>query len=229
MVVRMSMNMLIVTMTRVVVMVMERSLRYTVPLLIFGPINLGTRNDVLSQLGASEELASPTPPAMSCCASFSLRRSKILAEIFGTALQHSMSWSYLSLNPDYVSSIRQPLNSTTSIQTSVCGTLFRASSMPADAAQAGDRNGAAAPIVKLSRLALKDALLELEIVARKTRDASSAAVLQLFQSAEKRLGVEVDIPDPAQRNLFQIHVLAVEELLSQVRSQAMATLEVPDS
>ncbi|CAJ1383838.1 unnamed protein product, partial [Effrenium voratum] len=79
----------------------------------------------------------------------------------------------------------------------------------------GDGSGAAAPITKLSRLALKDALLELEIAARKTRDASSSAVLQLFQSAEKRFGLEVEIPDPALRNLFQLHVLAVEELLAQ--------------
>ncbi|CAJ1383839.1 unnamed protein product [Effrenium voratum] len=92
-------------------------------------------------------------------------------------------------------------------------------------AEEGDGSGAAAPITKLSRLALKDALLELEIAARKTRDASSSAVLQLFQSAEKRFGLEVEIPDPALRNLFQLHVLAVEELLAQVRSQALATLE----
>ncbi|CAJ1347524.1 unnamed protein product, partial [Effrenium voratum] len=92
-------------------------------------------------------------------------------------------------------------------------------------ADEGDGSGAAAPITKLSRLALKDALLELEIAARKTRDASSSAVLQLFQSAEKRFGLEVEIPDPALRNLFQLHVLAVEELLAQVRSQALATLE----
>ena len=51
--------------------------------------------------------------------------------------------------------------------------------------------GASAPISTLSRLAFKDALLELEVAARKTREASSQAVQKLFQSAEKSLGVEV--------------------------------------
>jgi len=85
-------------------------------------------------------------------------------------------------------------------------------------------NGAAAPIAELSRLALKDAVLELGAGARKTWDVSSAAVLQLWQVAEKRLGVEVDIEDPAIEGLFALHVLAVEELCSRVRTQADATL-----
>ena len=51
--------------------------------------------------------------------------------------------------------------------------------------------GASAPISTLSRLAFKDALLELEVAARKTREASSQAMQKLFQSAEKSLGVEV--------------------------------------
>mmetsp|Transcript_81349 Transcript_81349/g.242446 ORF Transcript_81349/g.242446 Transcript_81349/m.242446 type:complete len:303 (-) Transcript_81349:115-1023(-) len=86
----------------------------------------------------------------------------------------------------------------------------------------GER-GAAAPIAVLSKLAFKDALLELEATVRKTRDASSAAVLQLWQVAEKRLGVEVDIEDPALRGLFGLHVVAVEELCSRVRAQAEVT------
>merc|ERR1719412_1249158 len=85
-------------------------------------------------------------------------------------------------------------------------------------------NGAAAPIAELSRLALKDAVLELGAGARKTWDVSSAAVLQLWQVAEKRLGVEVDIEDPAIEGLFALHVLAVEDLCSRVRAQADATL-----
>lgn len=75
----------------------------------------------------------------------------------------------------------------------------------------------------LSKLAFKDALLELEATVRKTRDVSSAAVLQLWQVAEKRLGVEVDIEDPALRGLFGLQVVAVEELCNRVRAQAEVT------
>jgi len=85
--------------------------------------------------------------------------------------------------------------------------------------------GAAAPISTLSRLALKDAILELEIAARKTKDASTSAVLQLRQRAEQKLGLEVEIADPAMRSLFEEHVLKVDELLLEVRRQATATLE----
>mmetsp|Transcript_35605 Transcript_35605/g.111104 ORF Transcript_35605/g.111104 Transcript_35605/m.111104 type:complete len:301 (+) Transcript_35605:37-939(+) len=84
--------------------------------------------------------------------------------------------------------------------------------------------GAAAPISVLSRMALKDALLEIEVVARKTRDVSSAAALQAWQLAEKGLGLEVDIEDPALRGLFGLHVVAVEELCNRVRAQAETTL-----
>jgi len=90
-------------------------------------------------------------------------------------------------------------------------------------AAASPTEGAAAPISVLSKLAFKDALLELEATVRKTRDVSSAAVFQLWQVAEKRLGVEVDIEDPALRGLFGLHVLAVEELCSRVRDQAEVT------
>ncbi|CAE8647217.1 unnamed protein product, partial [Polarella glacialis] len=85
--------------------------------------------------------------------------------------------------------------------------------------------GAAAPISKLSKLALKDAILELEVAARRTRDATSSAALQLWQTAERGLGREVEIDDPAIRSLFSLHILAVEDLLSQVRTQVAATLE----
>ena len=79
--------------------------------------------------------------------------------------------------------------------------------------------GASAPITTLSRLAFKDALLELQVTARKTREASFEVLQRLFQSAERRLGVEVEIEDPAIRSLFQVHVLAVEELLQQARKR----------
>mmetsp|Transcript_47950 Transcript_47950/g.104700 ORF Transcript_47950/g.104700 Transcript_47950/m.104700 type:complete len:316 (-) Transcript_47950:115-1062(-) len=84
-------------------------------------------------------------------------------------------------------------------------------------------SGASAPISVLSRLALKDALIELEATARRTRDVSNSAALQLWHLAEKRLGLEVDIDDPALRGLFGLHVLAVEELCARVRAQAEAT------
>uniref|UniRef100_A0A7S0AD48 Uncharacterized protein n=1 Tax=Pyrodinium bahamense TaxID=73915 RepID=A0A7S0AD48_9DINO len=87
---------------------------------------------------------------------------------------------------------------------------------------------AAAPISALSRLAFKDALLQLEATVRKTRDVSSAAMLQLWQVAEKHLGVEVEIEDPALRGLFGVHVLAVEELCNRVRTQAEATSAAVD-
>lgn len=85
-------------------------------------------------------------------------------------------------------------------------------------------NGAAAPIAELSRLALKDAVLEFGAGAQKSWDVSSAAVLQLLQVTEKRLGVEVHIEDPAIESLFALHVLAVEELCGRVRTQMDATL-----
>eukprot|EP00933_Yihiella_yeosuensis_P039558 TRINITY_DN3361_c0_g2_i1.p1 TRINITY_DN3361_c0_g2~~TRINITY_DN3361_c0_g2_i1.p1 ORF type:complete len:236 (+),score=59.59 TRINITY_DN3361_c0_g2_i1:38-709(+) len=97
-------------------------------------------------------------------------------------------------------------------------------SLPASSPRGSDDEGAAAPISKLSKMAMKDALLELEVAARKTRDVSSAAVLQLWQKAEQKLGLEVEIDDPALGGLFSVHVLAVEELCNQVRAQAQAML-----
>merc|ERR1712008_86891 len=68
------------------------------------------------------------------------------------------------------------------------------------------------------------AVLELGVGAQKSWDVSSAAVLQLLQVTEKRLGVEVHIEDPAIESLFALHVLAVEELCGRVRTQMDATL-----
>lgn len=90
-----------------------------------------------------------------------------------------------------------------------------------DAAQT---SGATAPIGTLSKLALKDAIHELEATVRRTAAVSSAAAQQLWQSAEKRLGLEVAINDPALRELFGLHVIAVEDLCVRVRSHAEATL-----
>jgi len=89
--------------------------------------------------------------------------------------------------------------------------------------------GATAPISVLSRLALKDAMLEVEATARRTRDLSSAAVHQLWQSAERNLGLEVDIDDPALRGLFGVHVLAIEELCARLRAQVQSFLAAADA
>jgi len=89
--------------------------------------------------------------------------------------------------------------------------------------------GATAPISVLSRLALKDAMLEVEATARRTRDLSSAAVHQLWQSAERNLGLEVDIDDPALRGLFGAHVLAIEELCARLRAQTQSFLTAADA
>lgn len=84
-------------------------------------------------------------------------------------------------------------------------------------------SGPAAPIVDLAKLAFKDAVLELETKVRSASNVSSGAALQVWQSAEKRLGLEVTIEDPAMRALFDLHVVAVEELCQRVRSHAKAT------
>lgn len=88
--------------------------------------------------------------------------------------------------------------------------------------------GASAPLGVITKLALKDAVLELEATVRRTRDVSSIAVMQLWQSAERKLGFEVGIDDPALRDLFGVHVLAVEELISRVRAQAESALAAAD-
>eukprot|EP00931_Biecheleriopsis_adriatica_P109975 TRINITY_DN84250_c0_g1_i1.p1 TRINITY_DN84250_c0_g1~~TRINITY_DN84250_c0_g1_i1.p1 ORF type:complete len:300 (+),score=68.53 TRINITY_DN84250_c0_g1_i1:53-952(+) len=98
----------------------------------------------------------------------------------------------------------------------------------AERAREGNSTGAAAPILQLSKLAIQDGLLELEIAARKARDTSSAAVLQLRHTAEKQLGFEVEIEDRAVRGLFELHVLGVDDLLAQVRAQADATLRASE-
>lgn len=87
-----------------------------------------------------------------------------------------------------------------------------------------EQGGVTAPISVLSKLAMKDAIRELEATVRKTRDISSTAAKHFWLSAEKRLGLEVDISDPALRELFGLHVLAVEDLCGRVRIQAEAAL-----
>jgi len=89
--------------------------------------------------------------------------------------------------------------------------------------------GAAAPIAELYKLAMKDAILELEAKVRSVQDFSLSAVLQARQTAAQHLDMEVNIEDPALRGLFDLHVVAVEELFARVRSHAEATLAASDA
>jgi len=84
--------------------------------------------------------------------------------------------------------------------------------------------GATTDIAVLSKLALKEAVLELETKLRNFADASSDVVLSAWHQAERQMGVEVHIEDPAIRNMFGLHVVAVEDLCHRLRSQAEATL-----
>eukprot|EP00747_Dinoflagellata_sp_TGD_P182084 gnl/TRDRNA2_/TRDRNA2_36163_c0_seq1.p1 gnl/TRDRNA2_/TRDRNA2_36163_c0~~gnl/TRDRNA2_/TRDRNA2_36163_c0_seq1.p1 ORF type:complete len:346 (-),score=54.18 gnl/TRDRNA2_/TRDRNA2_36163_c0_seq1:93-1079(-) len=90
-------------------------------------------------------------------------------------------------------------------------------------------SGPAAPISVLSKLALKDAVLELEATCRHVRSASSTAALSLWHTVERRLGLEVGIDDPALKELFGLHVVTVEELCLRVRAQGDAFLSAVDA
>eukprot|EP00930_Biecheleria_cincta_P076450 TRINITY_DN63675_c0_g1_i1.p1 TRINITY_DN63675_c0_g1~~TRINITY_DN63675_c0_g1_i1.p1 ORF type:complete len:507 (+),score=117.70 TRINITY_DN63675_c0_g1_i1:43-1563(+) len=79
----------------------------------------------------------------------------------------------------------------------------------------------AAPIASLSRVALQETFAELAASARSTAAASSAAIRRLRNGAERSLGIEVSIEDPALRDLFG-HILQVEALLDQLKQQAAA-------
>merc|ERR1719453_1421740 len=71
----------------------------------------------------------------------------------------------------------------------------------------------------LSKKAGHELFVEFSASAQNTRAASSAAWNWLRLGAEKRLGLEVSIEDPALRELFG-HLLQVETLLGQVRDNA---------
>jgi len=77
----------------------------------------------------------------------------------------------------------------------------------------------------LAKLALKDAINELVVKVHLTGHEALAAAHQVWQAVEQNLAVEVVIDDPALRELFS-HVLAVEEMLRRVRSQAQSILKV---
>jgi len=76
----------------------------------------------------------------------------------------------------------------------------------------------------LSKKAGHEMFAEFSASALQTRAASSAAWNWLRQGAERRLGIEVSIEDPALRELFGLHVVAVEDLCGRVRAQAEAVL-----
>eukprot|EP00927_Polykrikos_kofoidii_P066686 TRINITY_DN62243_c0_g1_i1.p1 TRINITY_DN62243_c0_g1~~TRINITY_DN62243_c0_g1_i1.p1 ORF type:complete len:340 (+),score=65.30 TRINITY_DN62243_c0_g1_i1:76-1095(+) len=120
--------------------------------------------------------------------------------------------------------VAEPLSPTLEARCSVSETNVDKNAATDIATGCVPSTGPSAPIHVLSKLALRDAVLELEATVRRTRDASSAAVLQLRNSAERQLGVEVEIEDPALRGLFALHVVAVEELCARIRSQADAAL-----
>mmetsp|Transcript_43283 Transcript_43283/g.99768 ORF Transcript_43283/g.99768 Transcript_43283/m.99768 type:complete len:333 (-) Transcript_43283:31-1029(-) len=89
--------------------------------------------------------------------------------------------------------------------------------------------GPSAPIGKLSRMALMDAVCEVEAKARATWTKSTVAVHKMRQSIDQSLGMEVAIKDPALKKLFQENVLGAEELLKKLSAQAYAFLAAIDA
>ncbi|CAJ1367891.1 unnamed protein product, partial [Effrenium voratum] len=77
-----------------------------------------------------------------------------------------------------------------------------------------------------SRAKLQETLAEL--AATSLTGAASAALRRLRQDAERKLGLEVKIEDPALRELFG-HLLQVEQLLFQLRQQAVALQEATNA
>ncbi|CAE8644796.1 unnamed protein product, partial [Polarella glacialis] len=73
-----------------------------------------------------------------------------------------------------------------------------------------------------------ETLTDLAATARVTGAVSSSAIQRLRQGTEKRLGLEVNIEDPALRDLFG-HLLQVEALLGQLRQQALALLDAANT
>lgn len=88
-------------------------------------------------------------------------------------------------------------------------------------------NLVSAPIGSLLRAALQETFEEIAASARHTGAASSVAWLRLRHGAEKRLGLEVNIEDPAMRELFGT-LLQVEDMLIHIRQQAVSLLAAAD-
>lgn len=84
-----------------------------------------------------------------------------------------------------------------------------------------EERGATAPIMGLSMLAVQDTFREIGVQARQSTANTQEAIQRMWHSAEKHLGIEVDIEDPALRELFQ-GCLCVENVLGQIRQQAEA-------
>jgi len=76
----------------------------------------------------------------------------------------------------------------------------------------------------LSRIALKETMTELSISAQQTRAVSSATLQRLRLEAEKRLGIDVQLEDPAMDELFG-YLLQVENSLEELRCHTNSLLE----
>mmetsp|Transcript_4324 Transcript_4324/g.7362 ORF Transcript_4324/g.7362 Transcript_4324/m.7362 type:complete len:497 (+) Transcript_4324:107-1597(+) len=72
--------------------------------------------------------------------------------------------------------------------------------------------------------AAKGTVVELGHSARQTKDASSALFTWLRLDAERRLGIEINVDDPAILHLFEC-LLQVESLLQQALAQSKALIE----
>lgn len=93
---------------------------------------------------------------------------------------------------------------------------------PAAATAAGEKateRGASAPFGKLSMLAVQEALQEIGAQARQSTANSQAAFQRIWHAAEKQFGIEVEMEDPALRELFR-GCICVETILGQIRQQA---------
>eukprot|EP00403_Amphidinium_massartii_P032360 CAMPEP_0178448268 /NCGR_PEP_ID=MMETSP0689_2-20121128/41886_1 /TAXON_ID=160604 /ORGANISM="Amphidinium massartii, Strain CS-259" /LENGTH=306 /DNA_ID=CAMNT_0020073427 /DNA_START=44 /DNA_END=961 /DNA_ORIENTATION=+ len=90
-------------------------------------------------------------------------------------------------------------------------------------------SGPTAPIGKLSKMALLDAVSEVEATARATWTKSTVAVHKMRQSIDQTLGREVVIKDPALKQLFQENVVAAEDLLGKVRGRAYSFLAATEA
>mmetsp|Transcript_32297 Transcript_32297/g.75861 ORF Transcript_32297/g.75861 Transcript_32297/m.75861 type:complete len:536 (-) Transcript_32297:165-1772(-) len=76
----------------------------------------------------------------------------------------------------------------------------------------------------VAKTVAKQTVAELGHTARQTRDASAALFTWLRLDAERRLGFEMNVEDPAVLHLFEC-LLQVETLLQQALAQASALLE----
>jgi len=78
-------------------------------------------------------------------------------------------------------------------------------------------------------LGFRDAITEIVAATQLSRTMSKVAVQQLWDAVESSLGYEVALEDPALRELFAVHVLAVEELCQRIRAQALSLCAAVDA